>query len=56
MFPLFGGKRVDEYNGIIYGHYHFFGKHIKDNIVFYSLNGTKGSDWKTSNVLCFGEY
>ena len=38
--PLFGGKRVDEYNGIIYGHYHFFRKHTKDNVYFYSLNGT----------------
>lgn len=37
---LFGGKRVDEYNGIIYGHYHFFRKHTKDNIDFYSLNET----------------
>ena len=38
--PLFGGKRVDEYNSIIYGHYHFFRKHTKDNMDFYSLNGT----------------
>lgn len=38
--PLFEGKRVDEYNGIIYGHYHFFRKHTKDNVDFYSLNGT----------------
>lgn len=38
--PLFGGKKVDEYNSIIYGHYHFFRKHTKDNIDFYSLNGT----------------
>ncbi len=38
--PLFGGKRIDEYNCIIYGHYHFFRKHIKNNIIFYSLNGT----------------
>ena len=31
---LFGGKRVDEYNGIIYGHYHFFRKHTKYNEIW----------------------
>lgn len=38
--PLYEGKIVNEYNSIIYGHYHFFKKHIENNISFYSLNGT----------------
>lgn len=38
--PLFGGKTINNYDVIIYGHYHFYRYHKMKNIEFYSLNGT----------------
>ncbi len=38
--PLFSGKTIDYFDCIIYGHYHFFRKHIVNNVELYSLNGT----------------
>ena len=38
--PLFGGKNINDYDVIIYGHYHFHKYHKIKNIEFYSLNGT----------------
>lgn len=38
--PLFFGNTIDNYNLIIYGHYHFYRHHKMKNTEFYSLNGT----------------
>lgn len=38
--PLFFGKTIDNYDIIIFGHYHFYRHHHQNNIDFYSLNAT----------------
>ena len=38
--PLFFGKTIDNYDIIIFGHYHFYRHHKSNDIEFYSLNGT----------------
>ncbi len=38
--PLFFGNTIDNYDVIIYGHYHFYRHHKFNQTEFYSLNGT----------------
>lgn len=38
--PLFVGKTINNYDVVIYGHYHFYRYHKVINIEFYFLNGT----------------
>lgn len=38
--PLFFGHTIENYDFVIYGHYHFYKHHKLNNTAFYSLNGT----------------
>ncbi len=38
--PLFNGKKINDFDIIIFGHYHFYREHKVNGVEFYSLNGS----------------